>query len=219
VFASLRKSQRFLLARQLNGAGTDDVLAGPTPELLPLSFSSDGRWLAVLQPKGGNAETLLRNDRDRKLVHFPAEAYAADGAISPDGKRILYSSRNEVFQQPLPKEDGTAEGNEGKIQISKAGGAQPLWRPDGKELFYLAPDGTLMAVPVEAAPSGAFHPGTAKELFNTHVQNDRSGRRYEIDYDVTRGGQRFLINVPLTESQAPPITLIVNWPKLLERAP
>ena len=74
------------------------------------------------------------------------------GQFSPDGRWVAYhsneSGRHEVYVQPFP-------GPGGKWQISTSGGIEPRWRRDGKELFYIAPDGKLMAAPIQSAGTDA----------------------------------------------------------------
>jgi len=113
-----------------------------------------------------------------------------------------------VYVQPFPSAD-----NESRISI--AGGEQPRWGRDGKELFYLAADGKITAVPmiVSAGPKPSLKPGTPAARFDAHiaVQN-----QVYFSYDVTADGKRFLVNaVPSAASSAapstPPLTVRVNW--------
>ena len=97
----------------------------------------------------------------------------------------------------------------GKWQISTAGGEKPRWRRDGNELYYLAPDRKMMAVPVKIGP--AFEPGVAVPLFDTNVTG-------VIPYDVGADG-RFLINT-ISEAASPtasPVTIVLNWQAGLRR--
>jgi len=95
---------------------------------------------------------------------------------------------------------------------------QPSWRADGKEIFFIAPDGMMMAAPVE---SGAdfFRPGIPKALFQTSLLFDAvSGTGEDVrQYDVTSDGQRFLLSQRVPDATDAPITVVVNWPKLLEK--
>ena len=112
----------------------------------------------------------------------------------------------------MPKEAGGSANTVGKWQISTAGGSQPAWRADGKEIFFIAPDGTMTVVPIESGPD-FFRPGTPKPLFRTRLELDPSTRQY----DVTPDGQRFLLNQRLPDTGESPITVVVNWPKLLAK--
>jgi hypothetical protein len=87
----------------------------------------------------------------------------------------------------------------GKWQVSKSGGAQPRWRRDGKELFYISLN-RVMAVDINASP--AFQPGTPKVLFET---------RGIYGYDVSADGKQFLINVPVADSGGDLIIVVLNW--------
>jgi eukaryotic-like serine/threonine-protein kinase len=99
-----------------------------------------------------------------------------------------------------------------KRQVSIAGGIQPAWRGDGKELFYVAGDGKIMSVSVDLGPS-VLKLGLPKPLFQTRLEPDTLQRQY----DVTADGKRFLLAQPLEESASSPITVIVNWPALLRK--
>jgi eukaryotic-like serine/threonine-protein kinase len=118
------------------------------------------------------------------------------GRFSPDGRWIAYQSnasgQDEIYVQAFP-------GPGDKSQISAAGGTLPVWRRDGRELFYLA-NGRLMAVPVTL--SGArIDVGTPLALFAAPLGASQ--------YDVSADGQRFLFNT--TVKEAPPITILLNW--------
>ena len=129
-------------------------------------------------------------------------------AFSPDGRWIAYSSNEsgqfQVDVQPFPPTGG-------KYQVSKNGGTQPMWRGDGKELFFLAPDLSLMAVDIASGP--AFRAGSARRLSQTQAVAP-SGLTGQMAYDVTSDGQRFLVKVPASFS---PITVVVNWTALLQK--
>jgi hypothetical protein len=122
--------------------------------------------------------------------------------FSPDGRWFAYTSnesgRSEVYVQSFPQSGG-------KWLISNGGGAQPHWRNDGKELFYIAPDKALMAVTVNA--SSTFETSTPSPLFVTQVSAYNAPNRYAVGPD----GQRFLINCPAGEASKTPITVVLSW--------
>ena len=128
-----------------------------------------------------------------------------NGQFSPDGRWVAYQSnesgRFEIYVQPFP-------GPGDKVKVSIAGGTDARWHPDGKELFFLAPDGTLMAATVRTVGS-TFDPGTPKPLFQTRTAVGGNANLFP-QYAVSRDG-RFLINVPDEASSAAPLTVIVNW--------
>ena len=97
----------------------------------------------------------------------------------------------------------------GQWQVSTAGGIATRWRHDGKELYYIAPDGRLMAASI-AIQGATLEPGTPVALFQTRIVGGGTLRGNHQQYDVAPDG-RFLINVTVEEDAATPITLLQNW--------
>jgi Tol biopolymer transport system component len=165
-------------------------------ESKPISgWSPDGRYL--LYEIGSNTWALPMDGNGKPIGPYPMR-YAT---ISPNGKWVAYTSdqsgRNEVFVQSFPS-------SEGKWQVSINGGTEPVWRKDGKELFYIS-GSALVAVNVKTeAP--AFEAGLSKPLFKVNLEA-RVRRRYQ----VAANGQRFLFNVPVEGPS--PITVVLNWPR------
>jgi hypothetical protein len=93
--------------------------------------------------------------------------------------------------------------------VSTTGGSEPRWRPDGKELYFIAPDGKLMAVRVVAGGE-RFDVGNPVALFQTRIVGAGQGINVKQQYAVARDG-RFLINQRLEESTMLPITVVLNW--------
>jgi hypothetical protein len=128
--------------------------------------------------------------------------------FSPDGKWIAYQSdesgRAEIYVQPFP-----GPGN--KWPISTNGGSQVRWRRDGKELFYVALDGRLMAVPIRVATNAAPpEVGTPVLLFAPPLGSAVQQADYRHQYMVSSDGQQFLV-ATVTEGANLPITVILNW--------
>ena len=179
---------------------------------LPTDWSLDGRFLALqaLVPRARTTwDVYTYSFEERAVRPFAHSDYVESGAaFSPDGRWLAYTSdesgRAEVYVQPFP-------GGGSKSRVSNAGGAQPRWRGDGREVFYRDPDGRFMAVPV-SVPDGAFVAGTPRPLFAVRA-NPTPGTHY----DVTRDGQRFIASVPVEPEGASPLTLVLNWPALLQR--
>jgi Tol biopolymer transport system component len=213
VFYTSRRQNEFLLVeRPASGIGAERIVTKTRAGAIatPSAASRDGQWLTLSEVGTGQVSLVLLSLADGKSVPVAETASASQGSFSPDGRWLLYtlevSGRNEVFVRTLPKEAG-GSGATGKWQISFSGGAQPTWRADGKEIFYLSPEGALMAVPFESAEN-FFRPGTPKELFQT---------RNAFSFDVTADGQRFLVNQPVSDSSVTPVTVIINWPQLLKK--
>ena len=193
-----------LRQKVINGTA-DELLVGGLGAVQPTDWSVDGRFIAFTStgPSAASDIWVLPMFGDRKpfpVAQTPvAEIY---GAFSPDGRWIAYSEGGGVFNvfvQPLPV-DGR------KYQVSRNGGSRPTWRADGRELFYVDADGTMIAVPVQ--PGSHFEPGVAQALFQMDVPRASVGRQYA----VTKDGKRFLIIAKRQASDTPVLTVVVNWP-------
>ncbi|MEQ1731003.1 MAG: hypothetical protein ABL982_21755, partial [Vicinamibacterales bacterium] len=137
------------------------------------------------------------------------------GQFSPDGRWVAYQSnesgRDEIYVRSFagPAASGAgAPAAGGQWQVSTAGGTFPRWRADGRELYYLDPNGAMMAAPITVT-GAMLAPGAPVVLFPTRVYRGGVDLQQGRQYDVTRDG-RFLINTVLDEAAAP-ITLIQNW--------
>jgi eukaryotic-like serine/threonine-protein kinase len=102
----------------------------------------------------------------------------------------------------------------GKWQVSSGGGEQPRWRGDGKELFYLSSDGKIMAAPVTEGAN--FDAGAPVALFQANPR-EAAATSEQTFYDVTRDGQRFLINTEAKQTQVEPMSIILNWAAKLKK--
>jgi eukaryotic-like serine/threonine-protein kinase len=98
--------------------------------------------------------------------------------------------------------------------VSSAGGQEPRWRQDGKELFYLSADGKMMAVGVKTGAS--FEADSPVALFQTHRRQPVSAQDV-FSYDVSGDGQRFLILTKVDEANVAPLAITLNWASELER--
>jgi eukaryotic-like serine/threonine-protein kinase len=190
-----------------SGAGAEQLLAETGLQSWPRDWSADGRF--ILYQKNSDLWVVPLDGDKKPFAYVDTAVRESDGRFSPDGRWVAYTSdetgRNEVFLQDFPKK-GT------KFQVSTAGGSEGRWRRDGRELFYLAADGYLMSVDVTLAP--AFALGVPRRLFNTQMTN--LGLTAQRRYGVSADGQRFLINLPLAGVTIEPITVTVNWQRLLK---
>ena len=100
-----------------------------------------------------------------------------------------------------------------RSRVSSGGGSQPNWRADGRELFYLALDGTMMAVPIEVTNSGLLVPDLPQPLFKTGLDVSTSSDQYAVAGD----GTRFLVMAPAGRRGSAPLTVVVNWASGLGR--
>jgi len=195
-----------------SGAGAEEPLLKSGEPKYPTDWSPDGRFL--LYTTVGGDVWLLPLSGDRKPVPFLQTPFFENWArFSPDGRWIAYQSnasgRHEVYVQPF--REGSGAGSAGIWQVSTNGGIDPQWRRDGKELFYMAPDRTLMAVDVKAGAT--FETGSPRPLFvvravASSIVSSMSTPSY---YAATADGQRFLVNTPVEEAAAVPMQVMLNW--------
>ncbi len=113
---------------------------------------------------------------------------------------------DEVYVQSFPVPDT-------KLRISPNGGVQPRWRRDAKELFYLSPDGSIMAVPVSITATG-LQAGTPVALCKPPMAPLPA--IFASVFEVAADGQRFLILAP-SDADAPGVNVVVNWQAGLNR--
>jgi hypothetical protein len=224
AFSSNRTGDYDLYLKPSNGSGAEErVVASPNTDRMLQAWSADGRWLLYYELNRSLRDLwaldMTATDRPstssgrpepvegrtpRVVVNTPAQEVLAQ--FSPDGRWVAYQSnesgRFEVVVQPFPEAGA-------KWQVSTAGGVAPRWRADGKELYFLAPDATMMAVPVTAA-GASFETGTPVALFPTRIVDGGTVASNRAQYAVGRDG-RFLINQPVRDATVAPITLILNW--------
>ncbi|MFZ0276077.1 MAG: protein kinase [Candidatus Sulfotelmatobacter sp.] len=205
VFADNREAQFDLYLK--NSAGSQDEKRVPQdgPDRFPNDWSHDGKY--ILYERG--ADLWYVTVSDFKATEFlKASSTLRTGRFSPDGKWVAYASSEsgkwEIYVTSFP------EGH-GKWQVSNAGGTEPRWRGDGKELFYLSPDNKLMSVPVNTGAN--FDAGTPAALFQAYPR-EFVATSEQFFYDVTRDGQKFLINTQFKSAKTP-ISVVLNWSSTL----
>jgi Tol biopolymer transport system component/predicted Ser/Thr protein kinase len=212
VFASDRKSKgahHDLWVKPLDG-GKEEILAESLDDRYPEDWSPDGRFVSfnVIQARGQrNTQLWILDTVQRKIFPFETEGqYQVGSRFSPDGQWLAYASdesgRFEAYVRAFP-------GPGGKWQVSSAGGSNPVWSRDGKELFYLTLDNKLAAVPISAGAT--FRAGSPVALFPVHPSGNRNV------FDVSADGRRFLVNSLPADQGSPPLELVVHWTSLLAK--
>ena len=178
-------------------SGMDDIVPNSwsldDQQILCTRQAASGEHLEVLPVAGGGPTRLLTSKGNE-----------TNGQISPDGKWVAYASDEsgvwEIYVTSFPAAAG-------KWQVSRGGGTEPRWRGDGKEIFYIAPSGMLMAVPVNG--EGIFATGTPAPLFQIHGRAPISSTDV-FTYDVTKDGKRFLVNRYVKPEHVAPLTILLN---------
>jgi eukaryotic-like serine/threonine-protein kinase len=169
-----------------------------------MGFSPDGRFLAYdsLDPANGFDLWILPDPlgppgASKPYPFLQTEFNETQAKFSPDGHWIAYESnepgRYEVYVTRFP-------GPGGKKQISTAGGVAPRWRPDGRGLFYVAPDNRLMTAELDTK-DGTVEVKKVDALFGPVTNN----------YDVSSDGQKFLVLVQPEGETGGPLTVVQNW--------
>jgi serine/threonine protein kinase/Tol biopolymer transport system component len=180
------------------------------------NWTGDGRFLLYTQTTGAFDVMALSNPSgggERKPIPVANSEFGEmQGQVSPDSRYVAYysgeSGRYEIYVRPFPPGDG----NTGKWLVSTSGGAQPRWRRDGAELYYIAADRTLMAVEVKTQPM--FQSGTPHPLFPVAQFTMQSPAAL---YDVTPDGKRFVVISPGREMAGTPATVVLNWEAALKK--
>jgi len=198
-----------LYVKNSDGAHDERIIVHDDDSVdFPSDWCRDGKYI------------LYSRRNDLWFVTFPelknslflkAAAVLRNAQFSLDGKWVAYASNEsgkwEIYVTSFPDARG-------RWQVSGGGGEQPRWRSDGKELFYLSLDGKMMAVQVTTGAN--FDAGTPAALFQTTPRqpvlvSDLFG------YDVSRDGQRFLINTQVKQAESTPMSVVLNWPAKLDK--
>ena len=206
LFASVRGGRVGVYQRSLDGGVDTAVPSAPKVSSLE-SSSRDGRYVtfATIDAKTKGDVWAWRLSGDRSV--FPVVTSPANeghSRLSPDGRWLAYASdesgRFEIYVRSFPESDAT-------WQVSTAGGADPQWSRDGRELYFVADDRTMMVAKVTTRPT--FRIGSATPVFDTGLEVLWQDTRNH--YDVAPDGRRLILLVPETDRRAAPFTVIVNW--------
>ena len=189
--------------RAANGSGAEELVLKTDDSKHHIAISPDGRFLVYEANSRTGIVDLwllpLTGPRQTKLLLGNPHA-ESQPSFSPDGRFLAYISNEsgsfEVYVQTFP--DG-----QGRWQISTNGGVQPQWRGDGREMYYLAADGKMMALDVDLkAPSFAI----PHALFETAI----AGQAATDHFAVTSDGQRFLLQA-IPPRNGTGINVVLNW--------
>ena len=191
VFDSNRKGARDLYQKPSSGAGARNCWWNLRRTRYANDWSADGRFILYhsLDPQTDGDLWVVPMEGDRRAVGVPEDQFdERHGQFSPDGRWVAYKSnesgRNEIYIRPFvaPASGRPARPRGGQWQVSTAGGIYPRWRPDGKELYYIGPNGEMMAAPI-TDNGDDLEPGAPVALFPTRIYGggaDMPGRQYDV---------------------------------------
>ena len=207
AYRSLLATYSHIFSKQAQGLQPAKSIFELAPDdIVPNSWSIDDKEiLCTFQPGTGGSHLVLIPASGGKTAPFQAtKADETNGQISPDGKWVAYASNEsgdwEIYVTTFPAASG-------KWQVSRGGGIEPRWRGDGKEIFYIGARTTLTAVPVNS--EGAFSTGNPTPLFHSQLRAQVSSTDL-FNYDVSKDGQRFLVNRYAKPQQISPLHVVLN---------
>ena len=199
------------MRKTVDGMGEPALLVQSDHAASNADWSRDGRYVVFQGASdAGTAGDILYAELKASGGPYKPQVFLSTTAservpkLSADGRYIAYvsneSGRPEVYVRSFP--DGA-----GRRQASSDGGTQPRWRDDGKELFYVENDQSMMAVPVSIGQDVTL--GRPQRLFDS--QDLRFRDNPWPQYDVSADGQRFLTATPADDAALPSIRIVQNW--------
>ncbi len=216
AYISVRSGKPAVYVKPANGMAAEQKIWEPELGVGVNDWTSDSKTLILQQRSPVTKKwrlVLFRLDGTGgpKPLIESQDANLTSAQLSPNGHWLAYQSddsgKDEVYVSPFP--NGAAE----RLQISVAGGLQPRWGKDGKQLFYLADDGKLMAALLKES-QGVLQVVSLRLQFQTSAipipgTND--------SYDVAPDGKKFLLNIAATDETPTPLNLVENWPAQLKK--
>ena len=215
AFTSNRDGQYNIYCKTVDGSGSEERLTNNVSYQAVHSWSRDGKLLAYVEinsESGRNIGLITFKGKPSSRLILTTPHDERTPSISSDSRWLAYacdeSGRHEIYVQSLPD-------LKKKWQISNGGGSDPVWSPDGRELFYRV-ENKMMSVPIDSDPTFTF--GNPSVLFDRHYyEESMSGRNYDIAPD----GKRFLMmkesNSIEDQRTRTELVVVENWFEELKR--
>ncbi len=206
------------------GENEPEEALGPSGFQMPTDWSPDGRFIVFANTGLARLSNEVQSDvflfdlaHDRKLIPVLSTRFQENNAaFSPDGKWLTFTSdesgRPEIYVQAF-ESTGVPRVTGERHLVTRSGAQMLRWRRDGKELFYLALDGRVFAIPARLSGKPEFGPATPLFTISTEA---RAAIHSVPGFDVSRDGQRFLIPV-VTSQDGPSLIVMQNWEAALPR--
>lgn len=218
AFASDRHGQHGIYQKSTNGVGAEELLLQSPHTMTPSTWTSDSRFLLGYDTLGAGNLWLLPLEPGKRAATrlFSSQSNEVGAKLSPDNRWIAYRSNEsgqfEIYVRPFDTSaPGTPAANGSEWMVSKGGGDGVRWRRDGNELFFLAPDGTLMSAEVVRTGTGAnagVEIKAPQKLFRPPS--------YSRFWDVAPDGKQFLFPVPSGGTAVEPFTIVLHWTATLK---
>ncbi len=193
VYFTDRAKEEFSLRTLALGETAPSAFEHPGPFAVFDDVTRDGRYLLFTSVKVPQEVWVQRVGSAERRLLVGGQFSATRPRVSPHNRWLAYTlnlpSGAEVFAQPF-------DGPGARIQVSARGGFGPVWRDDGRELYYEGPEG-LMAVPMTER-GGALEAGTPQALFPLHTQGSAPAQPH--NFEVAAHGQKFLVNTIVDDS-------------------
>lgn len=208
AFASSRDGQMNIYIKPADGSGQEKLLLKTDEYKIVQRWTKDGRFLIFdsTGPKTGQDVWALPYPGEPKPIALVKSQFVERWArVSPDGRWLAYTSAetgpDEIYVQPFTPE--AAAGTGAKWLVSKGGGGRPIWRPDGKVLFYLS--ATLQVMAVDIDTSKGFQTGAPQRMFAAPPA------ALTVGWDLDPSGKRFLFIALPGAGSVVPFTVVLNW--------
>jgi Tol biopolymer transport system component len=200
--------------RAVDGSGNSETILPLGQQVYPSAWSRNGQFIVGSVIRAGTGYDVFATRMGSNAATYPVASRfdETDPDLSPDMKWIAYAATDEsgrwdVYVRPFGESGGV-------WRVSRGGGRHPRWSGNGRELFYVTPDGMLMSASIDAGSS--FRVTDTRELFQHAALGLDFNRVLAYSpYDVTRDGDRFLVRVPADAGMPEPIVVLLNWPSLL----
>jgi eukaryotic-like serine/threonine-protein kinase len=221
IFSSPRDGNPPSLFEKMSNGGSERAFFRSDLLIQPTDWSRDGRFIVYGRRDSRTqwdlwvvpASSDPQRGGPKPEIYLQTPFNEHHGHLSADGRWMAYASdesgKSEVYVRAFPPLGA-------RWQISTDGGVEPRWRRDGKELFYVSPDGALMAATLQFDEM-KVQPDAPRALFKARFAAFGAGDMWRPVYVPVDEGGRFLVNVVVEETVPSPVTMLLNWPAALKR--
>jgi Tol biopolymer transport system component len=218
AFTTTKAGMRAVAVKYLESAGEEVQITNGNTAQYPTSWSSDGRFIAFEQfneQTGADMYIVPVKAPGAAVELLRTPANESEGQFSPDGAWVAYRSdetgRPEIYVQHFTVVNGRPALS-GKAQISTAGGESPRWGRDGKHIYFVATDSTLMSAPVQLS-GHVLSAGSPRGLFKLRMLQAGWGGSYDVGPD----DRSFIVAMETEEDADAPLNVLLNWPAKIAR--